>query len=243
MRVATYRRVSTDETHQPYSLDAQHDRLEAYAKSQGWTIVRDYCDMASGAKLERENLQRALKEAKAGLFDLLLVVRVDRVSRSVVGLASILEDLDAAGAQFASATEPFDTTSPAGRMMLQMLGVFAEFERASIIERTIAGLEKKAAKGEWMQARAPLGYSRSEDGKYLVVDPVKAAIIDIIFTRYTERLEGTPTIARWLNEAGYRTQTGKRFSGAAVGAILKNRPTSVRSFIAINTTKLPTIRS
>lgn len=236
MKVATYRRISTNEDHQPYSLEAQRDRLQAYAKSQGWTIVRDYCDEASGAKMEREQLQRALKDAKSGTYDLMLVVRVDRVARSVRGLSSLLEDLDEMGVQFASATEPFDTTTPAGRMMVQMLGVFAEFERASIIERTIAALEKKASKGEWIQARAPLGYQRSEDGRQLVVDDAEARIIDEIFARYTDRLEGTPTIAKWLNERGYRTRNGKRFSGAAVISILKNRAYLRSFFIAASIT-------
>ena len=78
---------------------------------------------------ERPGLKRALAEARAGRFDLLLVYRVDRFSRSVRGLAQLLEDLDAAGVAFRSATEPFDTTTAAGRVMVQMLGVFAEFER------------------------------------------------------------------------------------------------------------------
>ena len=132
MRVATYTRISTDEDHQPYSLGAQAERLGNYVASQdGWELVRRFTDQASGATTERPGLQRALNEAKANRFDLLLVYRVDRFARSVRGLAQLLEELDAAGVAFRSATEPFDTTTPAGRMMVQMLGVFAEFERAT----------------------------------------------------------------------------------------------------------------
>ena len=124
MRVATYIRISTDEDHQPYSLEAQAERLAAYVKSQpDWELARRFSDQASGATTERPELQRALAEARAGRFDLLLVYRVDRFSRSVRGLAQLLEDLDAAGVAFRSATEPFDTTNAAGRMMDQMLGV------------------------------------------------------------------------------------------------------------------------
>ena len=117
MRIATYTRISTDEEHQPYSLEAQAIRLDSYAKSQeDWRIVRRFTDQASGAILERPGLERALREAEASRFDLLLVYRVDRLSRSVRGLAQILERLDAAKVLFRSATEPFDTASSAGRI-------------------------------------------------------------------------------------------------------------------------------
>jgi site-specific DNA recombinase len=156
VRIATYTRISTDEDHQPYSLEAQADRLANYVKSQdSWKISRRFIDQASGATLDRPGLQRSLKEAEAKRFDLLLVYRVDRLSRSVRGLAQILEELDQASLLFRSATEPFDTASSAGRMMVQTLGVFAEFERATIVERVIAGMERKAARGEWIGGTIP----------------------------------------------------------------------------------------
>jgi site-specific DNA recombinase len=159
MRVATYTRISTDEDHQPFSLDAQADRLGNYVASQdGWELVRTFTDQASGATTERPGLQRALAEAKVKQFDLLLVYRVDRFSRSVRGLALLLDELDKAGVDFRSATEPFDTTTPAGRMMVQMLGVFAEFERATIVDRVIAGMERKASRGGWCGGSRPFGY-------------------------------------------------------------------------------------
>lgn len=159
MRVATYTRISTDEAHQPYSLEAQAERLAGYAQSrEGWRIVRRFSDQISGAKLERPGLDRVLREAEAGHFALLLVYRVDRLSRSVRGLAHTLERLERAGVAFRSATEPFDTATSAGRMMVQMLGVFAEFERATITERVIAGMERKAARGEWTGGGVPFGY-------------------------------------------------------------------------------------
>lgn len=177
MRIATYTRISTDEAHQPYSLEAQAQRLAAYAESQdGWTITRRFTDQASGA-LERPGLQRALTEAAAKRFDLLLVYRVDRLSRSVRRLAQILEALDEAGVLFRSATEPFDTSSSAGRMMVQMLGVFAEFERATIVERVIAGMERKAARGEWTAGQLPFGYQRDSDRRFLIPDPAEAPIV------------------------------------------------------------------
>jgi site-specific DNA recombinase len=213
VRIATYTRISTDEAHQPYSLEAQATRLAAYVDSQeGWRIMRRFTDQASGASLERPGLERALKEADAKRFDLLLVYRVDRLSRSVRGLAHVLEQLDQAGVLFRSATEPFDTSSSAGRMMVQMLGVFAEFERATIVERVIAGMERKAARGEWNGGAVPFGYRLDAERKFLEPEPVEAAVVDEIFERYVERLHGAQAIARWLSERGYRTKQGKPFN-------------------------------
>ena len=128
MRVAIYRRISTDEERQPFSLDAQQERLAAYIAAQpGWVLARSYSDRMSGKRLDRPGLQQALQDARAGRYDLLLVFKVDRLARSTGGLAKVLEELDAAGVAFRSASEPFDTSTAAGRMMMQMLGVFAEF--------------------------------------------------------------------------------------------------------------------
>jgi site-specific DNA recombinase len=224
MRIATYTRISTDEDHQPYSLEAQTSKLKAYAESQdGWRIARRFSDQASGATLDRPGLQRTLREAEAKRFDLLLVYRVDRLCRSVRGLAQILDQLDNAGVLFRSATEPFDTASSAGRMMVQMLGVFAEFERATIVERVIAGMERKAARGEWTGGSIPFGYRLDPERRFLEPDPGEAAVVREIFERYGERLEGAQTIARWLSERGNRTKQGKPFNPQAVLTILRNR--------------------
>jgi site-specific DNA recombinase len=224
MKVATYTRISTDEAHQPYSLEAQAKRLAAYAESQeGWRIVCRFTDQMSGATLERRGLERALREAEAKRFDLLLVYRVDRLSRSVRGLAQILEQLDGAGVLFRSATEPFDTATSAGRMMVQMLGVFAEFERATITDRVIAGMERKAGRGEWTGGGLPFGYRLDAERRFLEPDPAEAPVVAEVFRRYAERLEGSASIARWLTERGYRTKRGKPFNVPAVLTILRNR--------------------
>jgi hypothetical protein len=137
VRVAIYVRRSTDEEHQPFSIEAQDSRLRAYVKSQpGWSLVARFEDDASGAKLDRPGLDKALAAARAGRFDVLLVYRVDRFTRRIRDLVTLLDELDRAGVAFRSATEPFDTSTPAGRMLVQMLGVFAEFEREMIEART-----------------------------------------------------------------------------------------------------------
>ena len=224
MRIATYTRISTDETRQPYSLDAQATRLRSYVDSQeDWQLVRQFTDQASGASTERPGLQRALAEARAHRYDLLLVYRVDRFARSVRGLATLLEQLDAAGVAFRSATEPFDTATPAGRMMVQMLGVFAEFERATIIDRVIAGMERKAARGEWCGGSRPHGYLVNPATGHLVANPDEAPLIEIIFDHYARQRHGAKSIATWLNTHGHRTKSGKPWNHMAVLTVLRNR--------------------
>src|SRR6266511_4808424 len=178
LRVAIYIRRSTDEEHQPFSLEVQDTRLRAYITSQpGWRLVATFRDDASGATLERPSLTDALAAARAGRFDILLVYRVDRLTRRIRDLSHLIDDLDTAGVSFRSATEPFDTATPSGRMMVQMLGVFAEFERAMIIDRVIAGMERKAARGEWTAGSAPYGYEVDPESSYLAPNPTEAPLI------------------------------------------------------------------
>ena len=224
MGVAIYRRISTDEAHQPYSLEAQEQRLRAYIESQpDWHLVRTFTDQASGATTERPDLQRALTEARAHRYDLLLVYRVDRFARSVRGLATLLEQLDAAGVAFRSATEPFDTTTAAGRMMVQMLGVFAEFERATIIDRVIAGMERKAARGEWRSGSRPFGYTIGHASGHLQIHPDEAPLVRVIFDLYTKKHLGARSIGNWLTERGHRTKAGRPWNMPAVLTVLRNR--------------------
>jgi site-specific DNA recombinase len=141
----------------------------------------------------------------------------------VRGLAQILEDLDAAGVAFRSATEPFDTASPAGRMMVQMLGVFAEFERATIIDRVIAGMERKASRGGWCYGAPPFGYDLDSATGQLVINLAEAPILQRIFELSACKLLGSHEIANQLNADGHRTKAGKRFSFKAVLVMLRNR--------------------
>jgi site-specific DNA recombinase len=224
-RVAIYIRRSTDEEHQPYSLEAQETKLRAFVESQpgDWTIVAIYSDDASGATLERKELRKMLRAARAGLFDTLLVYRVDRLSRRVRDLGWLLDELSAAEVVFRSATEPFDTSSPAGRLFVQMLGSFAEFEREVIIDRVIAGMERKAAKGLWTSGRRPLGYLIDKEASQLRIVEDEAATVRLIFNRYTRDRHGTQAIATLLNERGLTTRLGKPWSQHTVEWIITNR--------------------
>ena len=153
-----------------------------------------------GRKLDRPGLQAALELAREGRVDLLLVYRVDRLSRKVRQLAQLAEELDAYEVVLRSATEPFDTGSAAGRMMLQMLAVFAEFEHATIVDRVSAGIERRAKEGRWFAGRPPFGYLFSDEQRTLVPDPVKAPVVRRIFDLYTRERLGTVAIARQLRD-------------------------------------------
>jgi site-specific DNA recombinase len=221
-RTCLYTRISTDEENQPTSLASQHERLEAFCKVQeDWRIVAHHEDRATGAKLERPGLQAALDLARQGRIDQLLVYRIDRLSRKVRQLAGIAEELDNLGVILRSATEPFDTGSAAGRMMLQMLGVFAEFEHATIVDRVTSGIERRAREGRWPNGRIPFGYERNER-KELVPDERTAPVIRRIFKWYAAGRLGAAAIARRL-DSEHAPAPPRGWQPAVVLWILANR--------------------
>ncbi|MFH1022101.1 MAG: recombinase family protein [Planctomycetota bacterium] len=223
-KVAFYTRISTDEDHQKYSLDAQKDRLEAFCKSQyddDWSLFKIYRDTESGTHMNRPGLEEMLYDASSKAFNVLLVFRVDRLSRKVRELAQMVDDLTKNGVVLKSITEPFDTANAAGKMMLQMLGVFAEFEHATIIERTKVGMEKKAKGGNYVGGSVPYGY-RLEPEKGLIIHEEEAVIIRKMFKMYSFGMEGASSICTDLNDAGYRNRAGKKWGRRVVLYMLKN---------------------
>ena len=181
-RIAVYLRRSTNDGHQPFSISAQEAALHSYIASQpGCTLVAKYADDASGATTRRPDLQRLLTAAQAGLFDAVLVVRVDRCSRRRADLLGLLAHLDDCGVAFISATEPFDTFTSIGRMLVQLLGLFAEFERETIIDRVTNGMTAKAAKGKWPGGSRPYEYYVDKDTSRLIPYPGKAPHVKEIY--------------------------------------------------------------
>jgi site-specific DNA recombinase len=134
-----------------------------------------------------------------------------------------MDDLEDVGVHFRSATEPFDTASAAGRLFVQMLGAFAEFEREVIIDRVIAGMERKAANGEWTHGPRPYGYLVDPVTHRLLPHPEERHVVSDIFTIYARARRGTRAIADQLNSQGVRTKHGKPFSGHTINAMLSNR--------------------
>jgi site-specific DNA recombinase len=222
-RAALYLRVSTeDQAAEGYSIASQKERLEAFCKSQGWEIYDYFIDDGySGKNLDRPAVRRLIEEARQKKFNVVLVYRLDRFSRRAVDLLRVVEEVfEPAQVCLKSVTEPFDTGTIAGRLMLSMLVAFAQFERESIAERVKVNMLHKARSGEWCGAyQAPYGYMNED--KRLVIVPHEAAVIKQMFNLYA-RGTGMRAIAKHLNSSGIRTRKGNEWSNITVRQILTN---------------------
>lgn len=144
-RAALYARVST---RKGQSTDLQFDELRRAAEQRRWTIVHEYADEGvSGAKQSRPQLDRLMTDARRGMFDIVAVWKADRLARSLKHLITTIDDLSAMGIGFASITEPFDTTIPSGKLLLNVIGAMAQFERELLGERTRAGIDAARRRG------------------------------------------------------------------------------------------------
>ena len=176
VRCAIYTRVSTDQgLEQDFnSLDAQHDASEAYIRSQahaGWTVIRARYDDAgfSGGNTERPALQRLLADVRARTVDVIVVYKVDRLTRSLADFAKLVELFDEHSVSFVSVTQQFNTTTSMGRLTLNVLLSFAQFEREVTSERIRDKIAASKRKGLWVRGMTPLGYE-TKDRKIVVVD-------------------------------------------------------------------------
>ena len=193
IRCAIYTRKSSDEgLDQAFnSLDAQHQACTAYVASQrheGWKLVPDRFDDGglSGGILERPALQRLFGEIDAGRIGMVVVYKIDRLTRSLVDFGRLVERLDAKGCSFVSVTQAFNTTTSMGRLTLNVLLSFAQFEREVTAERIRDKIAASKKKGLWMGGPLPLGYDRHPDPqrRELVVNPVEAEVARQLFTLY-----------------------------------------------------------
>ena len=171
--------------------------------------------------MNRPALKEMLYDAETEAFNTLLVFRVDRLSRKVRELAQMVDELNKYGITLKSITEPFDTANAAGKMMLQMLGVFAEFEHAIIVERTKIGMEKKAKGGAWVGGVVPYGYQLDPE-KGLTIHEDEAVIIKKMFKMYAFAQAGTYSICHTLNDAGHRNRRGKKWDKRVILHMIKN---------------------
>lgn len=195
VRCAIYTRKSSDEgLEQEFnSLDAQYEACAAYIASQkheGWRLARRRYDDAglSGGTLERAGLQALLADIEAGLVDMIVVYKIDRLTRSLADFSKIVERLDARGASFVSVTQSFNTVTSMGRLTLNMLLSFAQFEREVTAERIRDKIAASKAKGLWMGGTVPLGYEPHPDRNVrgLVVHEAQAGTVNRIFRLYDE---------------------------------------------------------
>lgn len=222
LKAALYIRVSTEEQAENNSIPSQKERLEAYCKSQDWEIYDCFIDDGfSGKNLDRPAMQKLLHKAQEKEFDIVLIYRLDRFSRRALDVLRVVEEVFEPNQIFLkSATEPFDTSTIAGRMMLTMLVGFAQFERESIAERVKTNMLYKAAHGEWCGGnQAPYGYKNMD--KQLVIVPEEAAIVKEVFSMYASG-NGLRTIAKSLNERGCRTRKGCMWSHTVIRNMLVN---------------------
>lgn len=237
LRCAIYTRKSTEEgLDQTFnSLDAQREACEAYVRSQvseGWRALPMHYDDGgfSGGNLDRPAMQRLLADIDAGSVDVIVVYKVDRLTRSLMDFARIVERLDAKGVSFVSVTQAFNTTTSMGRLTLNVLLSFAQFEREVTGERIRDKIAASKARGMWMGGNVPLGYDLGD--RQLLVNHAEAEQVRHIFSRYLElrsgvalahelRSEGIHS-KRWTSRAG-RGRGGQPFSCGAIYYLLQNR--------------------
>ena len=237
VRCAIYTRKSSEEgLEQEFnSLQAQREACEAFITSQrheGWVCLpKAYADGGfSGATTDRPALQRLLADIAAGRVDIVVVYKIDRLTRSLTDFAKIVEIFDARGASFVSVTQQFNTTTSMGRLTLNILLSFAQFEREVIGERIRDKIAASKKKGMWMGGIPPLGY-RAQDRK-LVIAEGEAEIVRAIFRRYAElasvRLLKAELEARGIKSKSWTSASGrligdKPFSRGALYLMLQNR--------------------
>jgi site-specific DNA recombinase len=210
VRCAIYTRVSTEHgLEQDFnSLDAQYDAAQAYIRSQahaGWTLIRTRYDDGgySGGSTERPALQRLLADVKARKVQIIVVYKVDRLTRSLADFAKLVELFDAHGVSFVSVTQQFNTTTSMGRLTLNVLLSFAQFEREVTAERIRDKVAASKRKGLWVGGMVPLGYEL-KNGKLSIVDE-EAERVRMIFSRYLA-LGSVNRLVLELRERNVRTK-------------------------------------
>src|ERR1700738_2877586 len=237
VRCAIYTRKSSEEgLEQEFNtLQAQREACEAFINSQrheGWVCLRAGYDDGgvSGATMDRPALQQLLAEIQAGRVDIVVVYKIDRLTRSLADFAKIVEILDTRGASFVSVTQQFNTTTSLGRLALSVRWSFAQFEREVIGERIRDKIAASKKKGMWMGGVPPLGY-QAQDRKLVIVES-EAEIVHFIFRRYAElgsvrllkdELEARSIQSKLRTSASGRLRGGKPFARGALYLMLQNR--------------------
>ncbi len=220
-RCAIYTRVSTDNgLEQEFnSLHAQREAAQAYIKSQaheGWKLIRDHYDDGgfSGGSLDRPGLQKLLADIRERRIDIVVVYKVDRLTRSLTDFAKLVELFDGHGVAFVSVTQSFNTTTSMGRLTLNVLLSFAQFEREVTGERIRDKIAASKKKGLWVGGVVPLGYEVKD--RKLIVNDEEAATVRLIFSRYLD-LGSLSALQRDLRERGIVTRRRTLSSGREIG--------------------------
>ena len=227
LRCAVYTRKSSEEgLEQEFnSLHAQREACEAFIASQrneGWVLVRDHYDDGgvSGGTLERPGLKRLLSDIEDGLVDVVVVYKIDRLSRSLMDFAKLVEVFDRNEVTFVSVTQSFNTTTSMGRLTLNVLLSFAQFEREVTGERIRDKIAASRAKGMWMGGCPPLGYD--VDARKLVINDVEASHVRYIFDQFAQCGSAT-VMLRDLKNRGITTKQGGVITKGFLHRLMNNR--------------------
>lgn len=227
LRCAIYTRKSSEEglDMEFNSLDAQRESCEAYVASQrseGWATIRERYDDGgfSGGTLDRPGLKRLLADIEDGLIDVVVVYKIDRLSRSLMDFSKLVEVFDRNAVTFVSVTQSFNTTTSMGRLTLNILLSFAQFEREVIGERIRDKVAASRKRGIWMGGYVPFGYDVQD--RKLVINPAEAAAVRGIFERFVE-LGSATTLARELRAQGFRNKQGTLVDKGYLYRLLNNR--------------------
>ena len=212
---------STNSTRSWTSLNAQYDAASAYIKSQvhaGWSLIRSRYDDGgySGGSTDRPDLQRLLDDIRARKIDVIVVYKVDRLTRSLADFAKLVELFDAHGVSFVSVTQQFNTTTSMGRLTLNVLLSFAQFEREVTSERIRDKISASKRKGFWVGGIFPLGFQMKDD-KIAIVEE-EAELVRPIFRRYLE-LGGVNALVRDLRQRNIRTKARRLSTGMTRGGV------------------------
>jgi len=224
LRAFIYCRVSTEEqsTDDHYSLEYQEEKARSRVKEKGWQLVKVRKDVGSGKDANREGYQELLSDIRSRSTDVVVVYKLDRLSRNVKDVYHFLDLIREHSVEFVSLTEGFDTTNPMGRAMLGIAAVFAQLTRETIAENTRNGMLQRAKRGRWNGGHLdPYGYDYVK-GTGLVVNPVEAATVKRIFDLFVNRKMSAAKIARLLNLEKVPTKTGAEWSVSLVGRLLKS---------------------
>jgi len=233
-RCAIYTRKSTEEglTQEFNTLEAQRESAEAYVQSQvhaGWTtVVERYDDGGyTGANLERPALRKLLTDIEAGGIDCVLVYKVDRLSRSLLDFARLMEVFERCKVSLVSVTQPLNTTGSLGRLTLNILLSFAEFERQMIADRTRDKMGAARRKGKWVGGMPALGYDIAATGGKLVINAEEADRVKSIFALYLQHRSVASTLAEmqarnWTTKR-WRTRDGKEHLGRPFTKLILRR--------------------
>lgn len=227
-RVALYIRVSTQEqAADGYSIQAQEQVGREYAERMGYEVVKVYIDEGESGKSTKHRLayQQMMKDAKLGIFDLVVIWKLTRLGRNMLDTLITVEELLLYSIGLHSISEQFDITNSTGKLMLQLLGSFAEFERNQISENVQMTMQSLVRDQKRYAGGRRLGYISGEDAtgkKQLLIEPEEAKIIQLVYAKYLGG-EGYRAIANYLNRQGYQTVKKNNFSTTAVKDILHNK--------------------